>query len=111
MTVARSGDEACLWDAETYERVAQLRGHGSMITCARFSPDGTRIVTASADHTARVGDAETGRCVSVLRGHEAKLASARFSADGDLILTQAYDQTARVWDAHTGARGSGRSRT
>ena len=31
------------------------------VTSAAFSPDGRRIVTASADNTARLWDAETGK--------------------------------------------------
>jgi WD40 repeat protein len=34
--------------------LAMLQGHSSAVHSAVFSPDGTRIVTASADHTARV---------------------------------------------------------
>ena len=37
---------------------------------AAFSPDGTRIVTASDDSTARVWDAATGKELTILRGHE-----------------------------------------
>jgi WD40 repeat protein len=34
--------------------------HGSAVHCARFSPDGHRVVTASGDGTARLWDVETG---------------------------------------------------
>ena len=37
---------------------------------AQFSPDGTRIVTASEDKTARVWDAATGKALATLAGHE-----------------------------------------
>ena len=37
---------------------------------AAFSPDGTRIVTASDDKTARIWDAATGKEIAVLRGHD-----------------------------------------
>jgi WD40 repeat protein len=33
-----------------------LRGHDNPVFSAAFSPDGTRVVTASADHTARLWD-------------------------------------------------------
>ena len=47
-----------------------LSGHESDVTSAAFSPDGSRIVTASADETARIWDAATGKEITVLRGHE-----------------------------------------
>ena len=37
-----------------------LQGHGASVTGVRFTPDGTRIVSASEDRTIRVWDAGTG---------------------------------------------------
>ncbi len=37
-----------------------LRGHTAPVTSVRFSPDGTEVVTASRDTTARIWDASTG---------------------------------------------------
>ena len=37
-----------------------LQGPHGRVSCAAFSPDGARIVTASEDNTARVWDAATG---------------------------------------------------
>jgi len=38
-----------------------------------LSPDGTRIVTASADKTARVWDPQSGNALVTLAGHEDRL--------------------------------------
>jgi dipeptidyl aminopeptidase/acylaminoacyl peptidase len=76
-----------------------LRGHESSVWSAAFSPDGTRVVTASYDHTARVWRADgTGKPV-VLRGHEGGVKSAAFSPDGTRVVTASSDHTARVWRA------------
>jgi serine/threonine protein kinase len=83
--------------------LAELRGHGGDVTSAAFSPDGTRIVTASDDTTARVWDAATGASLAELRGHGGDATSAAFSPDGTRIVTASWDRTARVWDAATGA--------
>ena len=45
-----------------------LRGHESSVRSAVFSPDGTRIVTASFDNTARLWDAASRPEIVVLRG-------------------------------------------
>jgi WD40 repeat protein len=63
-----------------------------------FSPDGSRIVTASGDQTARVWDAATGKEMAVLRGHEGFVRAAAFSPDGSSVVTASRDQTARISD-------------
>jgi WD40 repeat protein len=63
-----------------------------------FSPDGLRIVTASADTTARIWDTATGKEIAVLRGHDDAVYSAAFSPDGLRIVTASADTTARIWD-------------
>jgi len=87
-----------------------LAAHGGRITDVAFSPDGNRILTASADKTARFWDAGTGAMLVTLAGHTAPLSSARFSPDGARVVTtagdwfnpQASDRIVRVWNAHTG---------
>jgi WD40 repeat protein len=78
-------------------------GHTTEVNSATFSPDGTRVLTASSDRTARVWDVRTGATLLVLRGHTSLLWSAAFSPDGKRILTASGDNTARLWDASTGA--------
>ncbi|MEM7584999.1 MAG: hypothetical protein AAF560_16515 [Acidobacteriota bacterium] len=84
-------------------RGLRLVGHQDRVHAAAFSPDGTRVVTAAADHTARIWDAETGRRLLFLVGHRDEVVEARFSADGTRVLTLSKDQTARLWSAETGA--------
>jgi hypothetical protein len=79
-----------------------FNGHAGAVGSAAFSPDGTRIVTASFDHTARVWDAKTGAALATLSGHTDTVYSAAFSPDGTRIVSASRDNTARVWDAKTG---------
>jgi WD40 repeat protein len=72
-----------------------------LVNSAAFSPDGSRIVTASEDNTARIWDAATAKEIAVLRGHEGPVNSAAFSPDGSRIVTASEDRTARIWDAAT----------
>lgn len=81
---------------------AVLCGHGGQVWTVAFSPDGARLVTSSADRTARVWDAVTGRELLALRGHDGDVSDASFSPCGGKIVTASLDSTARVWDAKTG---------
>jgi WD40 repeat protein/serine/threonine protein kinase len=100
--VAVRGNAARVWNAATGAEHAVLLGHTDLARSARFSPDGTHLVTASDDRTARTWESATGRPLLVLTGHAGGVSSAVFSPDGRRVLTAAADRTARVWDAVTG---------
>jgi eukaryotic-like serine/threonine-protein kinase len=79
-----------------------LRGHVGVVTSACYSTDGSRIVTASVDKTARIWDARTGALILILKGHTNQLKHASYSPDGSRIVTASWDKTAKIWDARTG---------
>ena len=80
-----------------------LVGHTGRLNYASFSPDGTRVVTASQDHTARIWDARSGLELHQLTGHTEPLTCAEFSPDGGTRDHRpAVDGTAQLWDAGSG---------
>jgi WD40 repeat protein len=101
-----------VWEAATARELLTLKGHKSEIWSVAFSPDNQRIVTGSADGTAKVWDAATGQELLTLRqpGHGGSVDSVAFSPDGERIVTGSGDPTfahgrvytAKVWDATTG---------
>jgi WD40 repeat protein len=75
-----------------------LKGHDGAVTKAAFSVDERRVVTASADKTARIWDLETGKEIAVFRGHEGAVTAASHSPDGRRVVTASDDKTIRIWD-------------
>ena len=86
-------------DARTGAEELSLKGHTDRIISASFSPDGSRIVTASVDGRLKVWDPKTGIEVLSLKGHTGVEWSASFSPDGLRIGTSSKDGTAKMWDA------------
>ena len=78
-----------------------LRGHDDWVHSAAYSPDGSRIVTASNDETARIWNAANGKEIASLRWHAKGVNCAAFSPDSRRIVTVGDDGTARIWDAAT----------
>jgi WD40 repeat protein len=76
-----------------------IGGHEGSVLSAAFNHDGSRIVTASRDHTVRIWDATSAKEIAVLRGHDNSVSSAAFSPDGSRIVTASADNTVRIWDA------------
>merc|ERR1711865_221613 len=67
-----------------------------------FNSTGNRLVTASADCTARVYNVMTGACISILIGHEGEISKVQFSPNGGKLLTASSDRTCRLWSVETG---------
>ncbi|MDA3874673.1 MAG: AbfB domain-containing protein, partial [Kiritimatiellae bacterium] len=80
-----------------------LVGHTKAVRDIAWSPDGSKLVSASYDNTARVWNASTGESLLTLTGHTDTLGSVDWSPDGLKIATASQDATARMWDAATGA--------
>ena len=68
-----------------------------LVWIAAFSPDGTRVVTASEDGTARIWRIDGGAEPLVLKGHSRSVNTAKFSSDGTRVVTASLDGTARIW--------------
>jgi WD40 repeat protein len=81
-----------------------LPEHEEVLESASYSPDGSRIVTASRDLTARIWDARSGAPLAILKGHGGWVMSAAYSPDGARIVSASADKTARIWDARSGAQ-------
>ncbi len=88
---------AQVWDWATGHHLRTLAGHSGSVTHAAFSPDGSRLATASTDGTVRIWDPDTGEQQLVLRGHGGQVSSVAFSPDGSRLASVGADGTVRVW--------------
>jgi len=103
-TVVSGGYDASLllWSASGRPE-RRLLGHGALVNCVRFSPDGGRVASASSDRSARVFSVESGACIALLEGHRDDVNAVAWSPDGACVATASFDGTARIYAAATGA--------
>lgn len=99
VTSSRTDSIVKIWDIEA-GKTARVFDHAAEVYSARFSPDGSQLLTAGG-FQARLWGIETGALIRLLQ-HEGTVVSARFSSDGLRIATGDFHRAVRVWDAQTG---------
>ncbi|HEX8253915.1 MAG TPA: WD40 repeat domain-containing protein [Thermoanaerobaculia bacterium] len=119
--LAAGGVDVQLWQVGASAAPGEprkLAGHHDLAFALAFSPDGTRLVSASLDRTARLWNVADGAVVATLEtAHPTRLTiggrpraipqqlavtSAAWSPDGATFVTAGADRAVHVWDAATG---------
>jgi WD40 repeat protein len=80
-----------------------LSGHWDAVWQCAFSPDGTRILSASRDNTLKLWDGVTGNLQANLTGHRGWVRDCAFAPDGARIVSGSRDRTLKLWDPASGA--------
>jgi hypothetical protein len=79
-----------------------LRGHTDTVYSVSYSPDGTRLASASQDKTVKVWDSRSGAELLTLRGYPQPVTSICYSPDGSRLASASFDGTVKVWDSRSG---------
>jgi WD40 repeat protein len=89
---------ARVWNIETGERIASLRGHTGPIRSVAFSHDGRLVVTAADDGTVRIWRARTGGLWAELwQGHAVAATTAVFAPGGRRVFVGDERGEARIY--------------
>lgn len=74
-----------------------MLGHTRPIYSVAFTPDGSRLATASGDGTVKLWDSNTGEELLTLLGHAGRVFSLAISPDGSWLATAGQDGISRVY--------------
>jgi len=105
MAVSASHEKTIkLWNLDTGECLATLKGHADEVNSVQLTQDGRHAISSSNDKTVKIWDVETCACVGTLEGHQNHVYSVAISPDGELVASAGFaDQTVRLWDWKSGA--------
>ncbi len=79
-----------------------LKAHARYLLKCVFSPDSQRLVTTSADKTAKLWNVGRWEVEHTLKDHQRWVWDAAFSADSSYLVTACSDHHPRLWDLRTG---------
>jgi WD40 repeat protein/serine/threonine protein kinase len=86
-----------LLDPTEWDQVGRLQGHTFWVASLKFSPDGSRLYSASADQRIMAWDVDTKQLLGTLKGHRHEIYDMDLSPDGSLLATGSKDHTVRLW--------------
>ncbi|GAA55861.1 POC1 centriolar protein homolog A, partial [Clonorchis sinensis] len=97
-----SSMDSCLmvWNIKPQTRAYRFLGHSDAIFCARFSPSGQLVVTASRDKTIKLWVPSIKGESITFRAHTAAIRWVDLSSDDLRMCTASADKSVKVWNLH-----------
>ena len=103
LAAAESGNRAAVIVRDTTDgHVIATLPQSSPASCVEFSPDGSRLAIAAADHSIGLWEIKTGRLLHTLRGLTENIHCLAFSHQGKRLASGGQDRLVRIWDLDTG---------
>jgi WD40 repeat protein len=104
VAVAENAGVLKLLDATTGELLRAFEGRSASVSQAAYSPDGRRVISASADGTLNLWDVATGRLTRTFGrpSDRAGESAVAFSPDGRSLVSGSGDGILKFWDITTG---------
>src|SRR5436309_1245184 len=76
--------------------------HPHNVWAVAYSPDGSRLASASQDGTVKIWDLGNGKELLTFHGHSESVNTVAFSPDGQTLASAGGDKDIKLWEAATG---------
>ena len=92
-----------IWDTQSGLEVAVMPEdpehieHTGVIPSLVFSPDGSKLATASMDYSIRLWDFAKRQPLRTLQGHQSEVWALAFSPDGQTVASGGKDGSVKLW--------------
>jgi len=78
--------------------IHEMSGHRQPVTCVRFHPKFTWVVSSSDDCTINLWDWESGKYIRSMRGHTSAVQDLDFDDEGERLASCSADMSIKIWD-------------
>jgi hypothetical protein len=95
-------DAVKIWDVASGRELRTLKGNAGAVVIVAFSPDGSRLASATEQRIIKVWNAASGHELRTLIAHTAPVTTLAFSANGSRLASGSQDGAIKIWDVASG---------
>ncbi len=81
-----------------------LASHTGRVRSLALTPDGSKAISGSDDHTLKIWDLRRGKLERTIIGHSDAIRAVAVLAGGERAISASDDHTLRIWDISTGSQ-------